>query len=67
MKNKYSTELEGKEILNSYSNAKKVILQQFSDISTHDYLFFKILGTDSIDVGLLKKHLEDTDLTTDAE
>ncbi|CAH1433443.1 unnamed protein product [Lactuca virosa] len=68
MKNKYLAELEGKEVLYSYPNVEEVILQCFSDLTSYDYLFFKMLDTDNMDMGLLKgKRFDRHRLATDAE
>ncbi|CAI9290981.1 unnamed protein product [Lactuca saligna] len=65
MKIKYSVELDGKEVLYSYPNVEDVILQRFFDLTNYDYPFLKMLNADSMDASLLKKHLEDSDVTTD--
>ncbi|CAH1453478.1 unnamed protein product [Lactuca virosa] len=65
MKIKYSVEFDGKEVLYSYPNVEDDILQRFFYLTNYDYLFLKMQNTGSMDAGLLKKHLEDSDLTTD--
>ncbi|CAH1412883.1 unnamed protein product [Lactuca virosa] len=67
MKSKYSVEHDGKEVLYSYLNTEELILHRFSNLTNNDYPFFKMVDTNSMDVGLLKKHMEDLDSATDVE
>lgn len=67
MKIKYSVEIDGKKVLYLYPNTEEVILPRFSDLTNYDYPFFKMLNIDSIDVGLMKEHLEDPHSAIDVD
>lgn len=64
MTSKYSVE---QEVLYSYLYTKEFILHLFSDLTNYNYPFIKMLDTNSMDVGVLKKHPEDYDSATDVE
>ncbi|CAH1426469.1 unnamed protein product [Lactuca virosa] len=61
MKEKYVEALDGKNVLYSYSDAQRHILDRFSYMITHKYFLFGLLEGDKIDDGKLKKELADLD------
>ncbi|CAH1438175.1 unnamed protein product [Lactuca virosa] len=61
MKEKYTEELKGKNVLYSYLDAHHQIMERFSEMTTYKYSLVSALESEEMDVGGLKKLLKTVD------
>ncbi|CAI9275076.1 unnamed protein product [Lactuca saligna] len=61
MKEKYPKELKDKNVLYSYPDAQRQIIERFAEMTTHKYWLESALGNEEMDVGGLKKLLKIVD------
>ncbi|CAH1424439.1 unnamed protein product [Lactuca virosa] len=61
LKVKYPEELKGKNVLYSYPDAQRQIIERFADMTTYKYSLVSALGNEEMDVGGLKKLLKVVD------
>lgn len=57
MKERYSEELKGKNVMYSYPDAQRQIMEHFVEMTTYKYSLVSALESEEMDVGGLKKLL----------
>ncbi|CAH1415713.1 unnamed protein product [Lactuca virosa] len=67
MKEKYPKELKDKNVLYSYPDAQRQIIECFAKMTTYKYSLLSALGEEGIDVGGLKKLLKFVDCSREDE
>lgn len=55
----FSKELAGHTLRYSNPDTEEAVLEHFSDVISYDYSLLKLLDAKGVDVGSLKKHLDD--------